>query len=275
MIAKFLKEGWPVQAWRAVCADIRTVRDHDPAAANVWVIFLTYPGLHALWWHRLNHWLWGKNWRALASVLAFLVRVITAIEIHPAAKIGKRLFIDHGAGIVIGSTAEIGDDVTMYQGVTLGGTSLEPVKRHPTIGDHVIIGANATILGPVHIETCAKVGAGAVVLQNVPHGCTAVGVPARLVRCPGKPKDFVPYGINVVSSEDPFLKMREVVGHLTMRVATLEERAGASPQARKKTAPSAGKTTRTDKKPRPQKPRQKRKREPRLEKPAVEKLPQL
>ncbi|HEX3731360.1 MAG TPA: serine O-acetyltransferase EpsC [Mycobacteriales bacterium] len=158
--------------------DIATARRMDPAARGGVEIFLTYPGLHAIWSHRLTHRLWRWGWKFPARFIAQFTRFLTGIEIHPGATIGRRFFIDHGMGVVIGQTAEIGDDVMMYHGVTLGGRSLAKVKRHPTIGNGVIIGAGARILGPVVIGAGSSVGANAVVVKDAPPDSIVVGVPA-------------------------------------------------------------------------------------------------
>jgi len=160
--------------------DIAVVFERDPAARSRWEILTCYPGLHALVWHRtVPHRLWGWGWRWLARWLAHWGRWLTGIEIHPGATIGRRVFIDHGMGIVIGETAEIGDDCTLYHGVTLGGTSWNAGKRHPTLGKGVVIGAGAKVLGPILVGDGAKIGSNAVVVRDVPAGATAVGVPAR------------------------------------------------------------------------------------------------
>lgn len=161
--------------------DVRTAVARDPAARSRVEVVLTYPGLHAVWCHRIAHWLWGRGHPLAARVLAHVARVLTGVEIHPAAAIGDRLFVDHGMGTVIGETAEVGDDVHMHHGVTLGGDSPDPEKRHPTIGDGVTIGADATLVGPVTVGDGATVGAGAVVVDDVPPGVTVVGVPAKPV----------------------------------------------------------------------------------------------
>jgi serine O-acetyltransferase len=162
--------------------DIRVVFDRDPAARNTWEVFTCYPGLKAIWGHRLSHWLWTHRFRWLARLLSQVMRWFTLIEIHPGAVIGRRFFIDHGAGVVIGETTEIGDDVTLYQGVTLGGTSWAKGKRHPTLGDNVVVGAGAKILGPFMVGAGARVGSNAVVVREVPPGATVVGIPARVVQ---------------------------------------------------------------------------------------------
>ncbi len=159
--------------------DIHTVFAKDPAARTVWEILLCYPGLHAIWMHRISHYLWKHNLFFLARFTSHLARFLTGVEIHPGAKIGRRFFIDHGMGVVIGETAEVGDDVPMYMGTVLGGTSLAKKKRHPTIGDGVVIGAGSIVLGPVTVGKGAKIGAGSVVVRNVPPEATVVGVPAR------------------------------------------------------------------------------------------------
>ena len=162
--------------------DIGVVFERDPAARTTWEVLTCYPGLHALVWHRsVVHRLWRANFRWLARWLAHWGRLLTGIEIHPGATIGRRVFIDHGMGVVIGETAEIGDDTTLYHGVTLGGTSWNKGKRHPTLGRGVVIGAGAKILGPILIGDGAKIGSNAVVVRNVPAESTAVGIPARIV----------------------------------------------------------------------------------------------
>jgi serine O-acetyltransferase len=161
--------------------DIASVFDRDPAAKSVLEILLCYSGLHALWFYRLNHWLWNHGMRLLSRWLSQVARLLTGIEIHPAAQIGRRLFIDHGMGVVIGETSVIGDDVTLYQGVTLGGTGKEKSKRHPTIGNGVVIGAGARVLGNIRVGDNSRVGAGSVVLRDVPDNATIVGVPGHIV----------------------------------------------------------------------------------------------
>jgi len=160
--------------------DIATVFREDPAARSKLEVLLCYPGLHALWAHRIAHWLYGRKLFFAARIISHLNRFFTQIEIHPGAAIGRHFFIDHGSGVVIGETAEIGDNVLIYQGVVLGGTSLEKKKRHPTIGDEVVIGAGAVLLGPIRVGDGAKIGAGSVVIHDVPPQKTVVGVPARV-----------------------------------------------------------------------------------------------
>ncbi len=161
--------------------DIQAVYAHDPAAINTLEILLAYPGLHALWFHRLAHWLWVRRVPVIPRWISHFSRFLTGIEIHPGATIGRRFFIDHGMGTVIGETAEIGDDVMMYHGVTLGGTGKERGKRHPTLGNNTVIGVGATILGAITIGDNVKIGSGSVVLKDVPPDSTVVGVPGRVV----------------------------------------------------------------------------------------------
>jgi len=167
--------------FRRISEDVRTVFARDPAARSVLEVLLCYPGLHALWIHRIAHALWRARLRLLARFVSHLGRFLTSIEIHPGAVIGRRVFIDHGAGVVIGETSEIGDDVILYQGVVLGGTSMQRKKRHPTIGHNVVVGAGAILLGGIDIADGAKIGAGSVVIHSVPLGTTVVGIPARPV----------------------------------------------------------------------------------------------
>ena len=161
--------------------DIKSVYHRDPAARNTFEILTNYPGLHAIWFHRLSHKLWTAGWKWLARTISTFSRWLTGIEIHPGAKLGRRFFIDHGMGVVIGETAEIGDDVTLYHGVTLGGTSWNAGKRHPTLMDNVVVGAGAKVLGPITMHKGAKVGSNSVVVKDVPEGATVVGIPGRIV----------------------------------------------------------------------------------------------
>ncbi|MET0155699.1 MAG: serine O-acetyltransferase [Rickettsiales bacterium] len=178
----------------------------DPAARNRLEVLLCYPGLHAILAHRLTHVLWKRKMRLTARILSQLARWITGVEIHPGAVIGERFFIDHGMGVVIGETAVVGNDVTIYHGVTLGGTSWKDGKRHPTVGDNAIIGCGAQILGPIYVGKSAKIGSNAVVVKDVPEGATMVGVPARQVSAPLSTScagDFVAYAAE--TCEDPTL----------------------------------------------------------------------
>lgn len=160
--------------------DIQTVFAKDPAARTVWEVFFCYPGLHAIWMHRISHYLWMHKLFFLARFVSHLSRFITGVEIHPGAKIGRRFFIDHGMGVVIGETAEVGDDVLMYMGTVLGGTSLDKAKRHPTLEDGVTVGAGSILLGPITVGKGSKIGAGSVVVKSVPTGATVVGVPGKI-----------------------------------------------------------------------------------------------
>ncbi|MGZ3606077.1 MAG: serine O-acetyltransferase [Thermodesulfobacteriota bacterium] len=161
--------------------DIRTIKDRDPAAKNMVEVLLCYPGLHAIWLHLIAHALYQWEWFTTARLVSHFSRWFTGIEIHPGAKIGRRLFIDHGMGVVIGETTQIGDDCLIYKGVVLGGTTLEKKKRHPTLGNRVIIGSNSTVLGAITIGDGARIGSGSVVVKSVPPGATVVGVPGRIV----------------------------------------------------------------------------------------------
>ena len=199
--------------------DIGTVFAKDPAAKTVWEVIFCYPGLHTLWLHRVAHSLWEHRLLFLGRLVSQLSRWLTGIEIHPGAKIGRRVFIDHGMGVVIGETAEIGDDVLMYQGAVLGGTTLQKTKRHPTVGNNVVIGAGAVILGPITVGDNVKIGAGSVVIRPVPAGATVVGVPARMAgrREPGK------LGVDLEHSNLPDPVLRAISESLG-RESRLEER---------------------------------------------------
>ncbi|WP_129127778.1 serine O-acetyltransferase [Geomonas oryzae] len=170
-------------------SDIKAVFDRDPAARSVLEVIFCYPGLHALWFHRVAHWFWIHDFYFLGRLTSHFGRFFTGIEIHPGAKIGKGFFIDHGMGVVIGETAEIGDNVTLYHGVTLGGVSWEKVKRHPTLMDNVVIGSGAKILGPFTVGKDSKVGSNSVVVKEVPPNSTVVGIPGRVVMATEKPQD--------------------------------------------------------------------------------------
>jgi serine O-acetyltransferase len=172
-------------------ADIKAVFDRDPAARSALEVVFCYPGLHAVWFHRLSHWLWTHGFLFLARFLSHLGRFFTGIEIHPGATIGKGFFIDHGMGVVIGETAEIGDNVTLYHGVTLGGVSWEKVKRHPTLEDNVVVGSGAKVLGPFTVGKNSKIGSNSVVVKEVPENSTVVGIPGRIVMATEKPTEKV------------------------------------------------------------------------------------
>ena len=167
--------------FKRIKEDIRTVFERDPAARNIFEVITSYPGFHAIIFHRIAHFLWKRGEKTLARFISHIGRFLTGIEIHPGAVIGRRFFIDHGMGVVIGETTEIGDDVLLYQGVVLGGTSTEKKKRHPTIGDNVVIGAGAIVLGAIKVGDNSKIGAGSVVIKDVPPCSTVVGVPGRVV----------------------------------------------------------------------------------------------
>lgn len=170
---------------KAMKEDVQVALERDPAATGPLEVALTYPGLHAVWAHRAAHGLWNQGWRFPARLVQNATRFFTGVDIHPAASLGRRLFIDHAEGVVIGETAEVGDDVLIYHQVTLGGTSADRGKRHPTVGDRAVLGAGAKILGPITVGDDAQVGANAVVLHDIPDSAVAVGVPTRLVR-PGE-----------------------------------------------------------------------------------------
>ena len=172
--------------FQSVREDIACIFERDPAARSYFEVLLCYPGLHAVWGHHLSHWFWQHGLRFLARFNSQVVRLFTGIEIHPGAEIGRRFFIDHGMGVVIGETAVVGNDVTLYQGVTLGGTGKEHGKRHPTIGDNVVIGTGARVLGNIRVGENCRIGANSVVLRSVPDNSTVVGVPGHIVLRNGK-----------------------------------------------------------------------------------------
>ena len=220
--------------FRHLREDIASVFDRDPAARTTWEVLTCYPGLHALLFHRLGHWFWGHGLRWLGRLTSHVGRWLTGIEIHPGAKIGRRVFIDHGMGVVIGETAEIGEDTTLYHGVTLGGTTWNKGKRHPTLGKNVVVGAGAKILGPIRVGDGAKIGSNAVVVKDVPEGATVVGIPGRIVDA-GPTKEgarFAAYAV-VQNQDDPYAKaiqtlvdhsheLEQSVDALSARLAELE-----------------------------------------------------
>lgn len=169
--------------------DIKAVFDRDPAARSSMEVIFCYPGLHAVWFHRVTHWFWTHDFFFIARFLSHMARFLTGIEIHPGARIGKGFFIDHGMGVVIGETAEIGDNVTLYHGVTLGGVSWEKVKRHPTLEDNVVVGSGAKVLGPFTVHKGSKIGSNSVVVKEVPPNSTVVGIPGRVVMGTEKPSE--------------------------------------------------------------------------------------
>ncbi len=202
--------------FRTLKEDVRVAKERDPAAKNTLEILICYPGLHAIWFHRVAHWFYRKKCYTFARLISHISRFLTAIEIHPGAKIGKGFFIDHGSGVVIGETTEIGDNVTLYQGVTLGGTGKEKGKRHPTIKDNVVIAANATVLGPIEIGENSRVGAGAVVINSVPANSTVVGVPGKVVKRDGRRIPSV--DLHHERLPDPIAEMLNSLAHRLDRI---------------------------------------------------------
>jgi serine O-acetyltransferase len=198
--------------------DVRTVLERDPAARSTLEVVLCYPGVHAIWAHRVSHALWGAGWTTTARLLSHLSRFLTGIEIHPAAKLGSGLFIDHGMGIVIGETAEVGQNVSLLQGVTLGGTSNKREKRHPTLGDHVMVGAGAKILGGFTIGAGSRIGAGSVVVREVPENSVVVGVPGRVTFRDGARVAGI--DLNQTDLPDPLARTLE---QMVDRIHALEE----------------------------------------------------
>jgi len=194
---------------KVIREDVQTVFTKDPAARSIFEVLFFYPGLHALWLHRVSHFLWQRKLKFIARHLSHIGRLMNQIEIHPGARIGRQFFLDHGAGVVIGETSEIGDNVLMYQSVVLGGTSLEKTKRHPTIGDDVIIGAGAILLGPITIGEGAKIGAGSVVIRDVPPEKTVVGIPAKIAA----EHAHLLVDLNHANLPDPVMKMLEHLIH--------------------------------------------------------------
>jgi len=194
----------------------------DPAARSLLEVVTCYPGLHALWFYRCAHWFWRHRLRLLGRLLSHFGRFVTGVEIHPGAKIGRRFFLDHGMGVVIGETAEIGDDVLMYQGVVLGGTSLEKKKRHPTIGNNVVIGAAAILLGPITLGDSVRVGANSVVVKSVPSGATVVGVPGRIVEEKRGPVADLEHGKLPDPVSEAMRSMAEQQGRMDERIRRLE-----------------------------------------------------
>jgi serine O-acetyltransferase len=193
--------------------EIAVVFERDPAARNTWEVITCYPGFHAMLVHRLSHKLWGAGFKWLARFTSHLGRGLTGIEIHPGAQIGRRFFIDHGMGVVIGQTAQIGDDCTLYHGVTLGGTSWNPGKRHPTLGNGVVVGAGAKILGPIVIGDGAKIGSNAVVVKPVPPGATAIGIPARIVESHEPKGRFAAYAVARDANDPVAQALHELIDH--------------------------------------------------------------
>ena len=202
--------------------DIKCVFERDPAARHTLEIITCYPGVHALLLHRLSHRLWNLKLKWIARLLSNLGRFLTGIEIHPGAKIGRRFFIDHGMGVVIGETSEIGDDCTLYHGVTLGGTSWEKGKRHPTLGNNIIIGAGAKVLGPIHIGENARIGSNAVVVNNVSSGATIVGIPGRPIE--QKEGDFEQESVLNSSGEfQPYAEVASLAGSRNNNTESIDQ----------------------------------------------------
>ncbi|OSC24844.1 serine O-acetyltransferase [Mycobacterium vulneris] len=215
----------------AIRRDIRAARERDPAVPTTLQVILAYPGVHAIWGHRINHWLWHRGARLIARITAEITRILTGVEIHPGAVLGPGLFIDHATGVVIGETAEVGEDVTIYHGVTLGGSGRDTGKRHPTIGDRVTIGAGAKILGAIKIGDDSRIGANAVVVKEVPSSSVVVGVPGQVISRsrPGSPDDSMMPDLVGVSLQS-----------LLTRVTKLEARADGSQSNHVIRPPEAG-----------------------------------
>jgi serine O-acetyltransferase len=211
--------------------DIRAAKERDPARPTTQEVIFCYPGVHAVWGHRISHWLWQRGARLAARAFAELTRILTGVEIHPGAVLGAGLFIDHATGVVIGETAEVGEDVTIFHGVTLGGTGVETGKRHPTVGDRVTIGAGAKVLGPIKLGDDSRIGANAVVVKEVPSSAVVVGVPGQIISRPGP------------SREDDSM-LPDLVGvslqSLLTRVARLEGQGDGRPADRVIRPPEAG-----------------------------------
>jgi serine O-acetyltransferase len=215
--------------FRRIREDIRNVFDKDPAARSVPEVLCCYPGLHAIWLHRISHWLWTHKLRFLGRLLSHLGRFLTNIEIHPGARIGRRVFIDHGSGVVIGETSELGDDCLLYQGVVLGGTTLEKKKRHATLGHGVVMGTGSITLGPITIGDGARVGAGSVVVKSVPPGVTVVGIPGRIVTRKQKPVAELEHARLPDPVHEDIRNVLREEHRLEARVRELERLAGINP----------------------------------------------
>jgi serine O-acetyltransferase len=221
--------------------DIQTVFAKDPAATTLWEVLCCYPGLHAIWLHRVAHFLWQHSLLFLGRLVSHINRWLTGVEIHPGAHVGRRCFIDHGMGVVIGETAEIGDDVLMYQGVVLGGTSLEKTKRHPTIENNAIIGAGATILGPITVGDGAKIGAGSVVIRPVPPRATIVGIPGHIAGA--EPKERPGADLEHGRLPDPVLRtLSQILDRQSFLEERLQEFERALPQVTPTELPAQGRS---------------------------------
>ena len=223
------------RAWNVVEEDVSAILDNDPAARSKLDVVLVYPGLHAIWMHRVAHGLWGHDFARAARILAHINRFITGIEIHPGARIGRRVVIDHGMGIVIGETASVGDGCLLYKGVLLGGTSLERKVRHPQLGKGVVVGSNACILGAIEIGDGARIGSGSVVIKPVPPGATVVGVPARVIVPKHRRFDAA---LDHANLPDPVTEMIRALAHqnerLRERLGVIEDRLGVPHGEREK-----------------------------------------
>jgi serine O-acetyltransferase len=219
--------------------DIQAIFDRDPASRSTLEVLLCYPGLHAIWFHRLARWLWQRKLRLLGRLVSHLGRFLTGIEIHPGAKIGPGFFIDHGLGTVIGETAEIGAEVTLYHNVTLGGVSMKKEKRHPTVEDHVVIGAGAQVLGPIRIGARSRIGANSVVVKDVPCDSVVVGVPGRVrsrngVRLAGPDEIDLQHNMLPDATMEMLQDLRARLAALEQEVTALRERAGVANELRAK-----------------------------------------
>jgi serine O-acetyltransferase len=228
-----------IMVFERIKEDIRSVFDNDPAAKNTLEVLLTYPGLHALWMHRIANVFYRRGWFTLARFTSHFSRFITGIEIHPGATIGRRVFIDHGMGIVIGETSEIGDDCLLYKGVVLGGTTIQKKKRHPTLGRGVVVGSNACILGAIEIGDYARVGSGSVVVKPVPPGATVVGIPGKIVKQTtskkgASPEDALVDKLQHADLPDPLIEVlatwRKLFEKYEKRIRALEREHGIEAQ---------------------------------------------
>lgn len=227
MFVPIISDGGVLAAmFKKMKADIEAVFENDPAARSIFEVIFTYSGLHAVWSHRVAHWFFNKRLFTIARIISQVSRFFTGIEIHPGAKIGHKLFIDHGMGVVIGETCEIGDNVVLYQGVTLGGTGKEKGKRHPTIGDHVVIGSGAKILGSFKIGEYSYVGANSVVLQEVPPHSTVVGIPGRVVRKNGVRVDNLDHRVKADPMADICRQLQREIDALKAEIAELRKQSG-------------------------------------------------
>ena len=208
--------------FKTIAEAIRFVQEKDPAAQNKFLVWLTYPGLHARWSHVVEHWLWNHGLKGLARFSSQITRFLTGVEIHPGAQIGRKFFIDHAMGVIVGETTIIGDEVVLFQGVTLGGTGKEDGKRHPTLHDKITVGVGASVLGNITISSNVKIGGGAVVVSDVPENCTVVGIPGRIVVRDGQriKRENEKRTMHMVDLPDP---IHEEYKNLVIRIAKLEE----------------------------------------------------